>query len=42
MMTEPQKKPAVTELQELLEENPELLKELDADLIRLCEDLEVL
>lgn len=32
---------AADELQELLEENPEVLKELDADLIRVCEELEV-
>ena len=30
---------AVAELQELLEEHPELLKELDAELIRVCEEL---
>jgi hypothetical protein len=33
---------AVNELQELLEENPEILTELDADLIRVCEELEVI
>lgn len=42
MISEEKEKKAVDELRDLLEENPEVLKELDAGLIRVCEELEVL
>lgn len=40
--TKAEENKAATELRDLLEENPELLKELDSDLIRICEELEVI
>jgi hypothetical protein len=41
MGTDQVEESAADELQALLEEHPEVLKELDADLIRVCEELEV-
>lgn len=38
----PNAKSAVADLEEYLEENSELLRELDSDLIQLCEELEVI
>lgn len=42
MSSDEDSRTAVAELEELLEENPEILRELDADLIRVCEELEVI
>lgn len=39
MASEEDRGAAVDELQELLDGNPELLNELDGDLIRLCKEL---
>lgn len=42
MVTDTSKESAFAELEKLLEENPELLKELDSDLIQLCKEMEVI